>query len=566
MKELAVALRFVCSIQFWRMAVLWTLSLIFSYSYLSIGGLVSSLKPKSYPRCSPQLVRDPSTNSNPTRPVCIITGATSGLGKAAAHALSKNGFYIVLVGRSSDSLSKTMEEIKHGNKDAHLKSFLVDISSAQSILKFKASLLRWLSVSNLHPSIQLLINNAGILAASQRISSEGYDQMMATNFIGAFFLTKLILPLLRSSPVPSRIVNVTSFTHRSVLQMQIGKEIVFGNACSGSRYPCAHIYEHSKLCLLLFSYELHRQCRLMDKSPPVSVIAADPGAVDTNIMRELPSSLCRLALLGLQLLGLLQSPEEGVNSIIDAALSPQDTSGVYFFGGRGRTMRSSALSYDRKLAEKLWAVSCDLFREAQLDSEEETSQLISKSNRSKEHLKTNTNNNTTTYRTRPKTFNSGTNRRFDRRPPPASARDEPYFLPKLLFSEVGEMKRYSIHYDQRGNSKGTAEVVFKKQSDALHAIERYHGKCLDGKPMHIELVGANIVNPAIVPSPPIHIGILRSPKAGFKRRQESFAFPPRRRPRGHGGRDFERSQGQGNFWNKKASVEMLDADLDNFKF
>ncbi|KAJ9702227.1 hypothetical protein PVL29_004119 [Vitis rotundifolia] len=267
-KELREVLHFVFSLQFLRMALFWTLSLIISYLHLFIQRFPFSRKSNSYTRCPPE-------NTATFRPLCIITGATSGLGKAAAYALSKEGFYVVLAGRSSHLLSKTMVEIKEKNKNAHLKGFQVDLSSFHSILKFKGSLEQWLSDSNMHSSIQLLINNAGILATSCRLTTEGYDQMMATNYMGAFSLTKLLLPLLRSSPVPSRIVNVSSFTHLNVFDMQVDEGTITGKCFSRPKqYPCAHIYEYSKLCLLLFSYELHRQLGCMHNSRHVSVMYA----------------------------------------------------------------------------------------------------------------------------------------------------------------------------------------------------------------------------------------------------------------------------------------------------
>ncbi|XP_058074227.1 uncharacterized protein LOC131222976 isoform X5 [Magnolia sinica] len=325
------ALQFLFSVESWRMAVFWTLSLIFSYLHLLFRGIFQ--KSQSYPRRS----LHPSSE----QPICIITGATSGLGAAAAKYLSREGYYVVLVGRSSHLLSKTIQEIKQQQEDVHLKALQVDLSSFQSMLSFKSSLEQWLLDTNLHPSVQLLINNAGILATSCRFTAEGYDQMVETNYIGAFALTNLLLPMLKNSSTPSRIVNVTSFTHRCV-------------------------------CLLLFSYELHRQLFLMDPSHHISVMAADPGAVKTAIMREVPRHVSQLAFTVLKSLGILQSPENGVDSIIDAALAPREASGQYFFGGKGRTMKSSPLSYDAKLAEKLWASSCELLREAQLTMQEST--------------------------------------------------------------------------------------------------------------------------------------------------------------------------------------------------
>ncbi|EXB36901.1 Dehydrogenase/reductase SDR family member on chromosome X [Morus notabilis] len=348
--------RFVCGADFWRMAVLWAWFLVVSHLQILLPKLFSTSS-TTYPR---------STSFSFT-PLCIVTGATSGLGAAAAHSLSKEGFYVVLVGRSSQLLSKTMREIKTRNKHAQLKAFQVDLSLFPSISKFKVSLEQWLLDSNMHCSVQLLINNAGILATSPRLTAEGYDETIATNYIGAFYLTNLLLPLLKNSPMPSRIVNVTSFTHRSVSSIQVNKDAVSGNCFSRSkRYPYARIYEYSKLYLLLFSYELHRQLCLNDESHQISVIAADPGVVETNIMREVPSFLSRLAFIVLKLLGLLQSPENGVGSILDAALAPPDISGVYFFGGKGRTMNSSELSYNARLAQELWTTTSDLLLQSQL--------------------------------------------------------------------------------------------------------------------------------------------------------------------------------------------------------
>ncbi|KAL2475071.1 NAD(P)-binding Rossmann-fold superfamily protein [Abeliophyllum distichum] len=361
-KELRECLHIIFTVQFWRMAVLWTLALVFSYLKL-FSQTILLQKSKRYSRRSP---KDCISASAPvTRPVCIITGATSGLGAAAAYALSKEGFYVVLAGRSSELISKVTSDIKRRNNDACVKAFQVDITSFESILKFKSSLQQWLLDSNMHSSVQLLINNAGILATSRRLTSEGYDEMITSNYIGAFCLTKVLLPLLENSPSPSRVVNVTSFTHWSVQSMQVDRGTM--KCFSKSKcYPFARIYEYSKLCLLLFSYELHRQVGQMEKSHKLSVVAVDPGAVKTNIMREIPSSISQMSYIVLKILGLLQSPENAVCSILDAALAPPEISGVYFFGGNGRTLNSSALSYDVRLSTDLWDTSCNLFREFHL--------------------------------------------------------------------------------------------------------------------------------------------------------------------------------------------------------
>ncbi|KAH7651347.1 Short-chain dehydrogenase/reductase SDR protein [Dioscorea alata] len=364
------ALRMLLSYDFWRMAILWTLVLISSYFHLLLTARFPCIlrwhhRTRSYPRCR----FSSAPESIIKRPVCVVTGASSGLGAAAVRALASQGYHVVLVGRCLQLLQKTIGEIKQQDDDASLSAFEVDLSSFSSIKKFESGIKQWLLDSNLHPSIQLLINNAGILATSCRVTSDGYDQMMQTNFIGAFVLTNLLLPLLKISPVPSKIVNVTSFTHRCISNTDLNEGTLGGKIfdclpTSGS-YPSAHTYELSKFCLLLFSYELHRQLHLVDPSPNISVIAADPGVVETKIMREIPPIISELAFKALRIMRLLQSPETGVDSIIDAALAPSDASGEYFFGGRGRTIRSSKLSYNAQLGKNLWSRSMMLFEEVQ---------------------------------------------------------------------------------------------------------------------------------------------------------------------------------------------------------
>ncbi|XP_071702570.1 uncharacterized protein [Rutidosis leptorrhynchoides] len=371
LKELMEAMRFICTVSFWRMVFLWTFPLIISYIKL-LNQSIFYKKP-IYNRC-PVLPLPPTTSvstsyntSGKQLPICIITGATSGLGAATALALSKEGFFVVLVGRSSEKLFKVISDIRKQNKEAHLEAFQVDLSSFSSIMIFKNTLEKWLLNSNMHPSVQLLINNAGILATTSGLTFEGHDRMMGTNYIGAFSLTELLLPLLKESPVPSRIINLTSFTHRNVTSFRPGKEIISGTCFSKlNHYPCAQIYEYSKLCILLFSYELHRQRHLTEESKQISVMAVDPGAVKTNIMEEVPFFISQAAFFALRFLGLLQSPEDGISSILDAALAPSGTSGLYFFGGNGRTVDSSALSYNIKLSRELWNTSSDIFNESLL--------------------------------------------------------------------------------------------------------------------------------------------------------------------------------------------------------
>ncbi|XP_022874456.1 THO complex subunit 4A-like [Olea europaea var. sylvestris] len=131
---------------------------------------------------------------------------------------------------------------------------------------------------------------------------------------------------------------------------------------------------------------------------------------------------------------------------------------------------------------------------------------------------------------------------------------------KELFSEVGDLKRYTIHYDRSGRSKGTAEVVFSRRQDALAAVKRYNNVQLDGKPMKIELVGTNLNIPASGLPPAGAFGGSNVAPPSAQGRGGGFG-----RSRGTGrGRGFGRSRGRGRGRDEKISADDLDADLEKY--
>ncbi|XP_030537448.1 THO complex subunit 4A [Rhodamnia argentea] len=135
---------------------------------------------------------------------------------------------------------------------------------------------------------------------------------------------------------------------------------------------------------------------------------------------------------------------------------------------------------------------------------------------------------------------------------------------KELFSEVGDLKRHTIHYDRSGRSKGTAEVVFSRRTDALAAVKRYNNVQLDGKPMKIEIVGTNIATPAaatVVSN--VAFGNLNGFPRGGQARGGAIGRP-RGGASGGGRRPAARGRGRGRGRGEKVSAEDLDADLEKY--
>jgi NAD(P)-dependent dehydrogenase (short-subunit alcohol dehydrogenase family) len=269
--------------------------------------------------------------------VIIVTGANSGIGKVTALELAKMGTTVVMVARSRERGTEALADIKaeSGNDDVHL--MLCDLSSQTSIRHFAQAF------RDQFDRLDVLVNNAGAYYAKRQESVDGLEMTFALNHIGYFLLTKLLLDMLKES-APARIVNVSSGAQR------VGK-IDWDDLQRLQGYSGFEVYGQTKLMNILFTYELARRL----EGTGVTVNALHPGFVRTNFARNNYGLLGKIAMPLVQLFA--RSPEEGAQTSIYLASSPEveGVTGEYFVDEE--PARSAPISYDREAQQRLWEIS-----------------------------------------------------------------------------------------------------------------------------------------------------------------------------------------------------------------
>ena len=200
--------------------------------------------------------------------VCVVTGATRGIGRATAISLARRGAQVVLVGRDEARLDEVRREAERASS-SHVSCVRADFASLESVrLAAEEIARRW-------PALHVLVNNAGLNAGHRRASAEGYELTFAVNHLAPFLLTTLLLPGLTAG-APSRIVNVTSvFAHFGRLDLS---DVMFERR----RYSSTRAYNQSKLANVMFTTEL--AARLAGTGVSANCVA--PGLVATDLMRE----------------------------------------------------------------------------------------------------------------------------------------------------------------------------------------------------------------------------------------------------------------------------------------
>ncbi|WP_435196902.1 oxidoreductase [Natronomonas sp. EA1] len=282
----------------------------------------------------------------------VVTGANSGLGFETARGLASAGAHVVLACRRPDAGEAAAAAIDEAFPDASLEVRELDLASLDSVKRFARG------VRQAHDGLDLLVNNAGVMAIPRRETADGFEMQLGVNHLGHFALTGRLFDALRRG---SRVVSVSSIYHRQ-------GAFDFDDLQWEDSYDKWDAYARSKLANLLFAYELQR--RLDAEGVEMKSVAAHPGYAATNLQSRGPKEMgSRLRLLAMKAANALvaQSARKGALPTLYAATMPDVEGGDYYGPGGFRELRgypeqvaSTERSKDPVLAGELWRVSEEL--------------------------------------------------------------------------------------------------------------------------------------------------------------------------------------------------------------
>lgn len=265
---------------------------------------------------------------------CLVTGATSGHGRAVAHGLAAAGADVVLLGRDPEKCRTVQREIAEANDGKAPEILLCDLASLGDVERAAEE---YLATGR---ALDVLVNNAGLVALERQTSVDGHELCRAVNYLAMFALTLRLLPRVRES-APARIVNISSDTYK------IGR-IDFDDLDLEKRYSVSAAYANSKLAIVHFTLGLAR--RLAGTGATVN--AVDPGPVASNIGANNPGLLYALAKPMIK--HLFPSAARAARTAIQVACAPEltEVTGGYFRSGKQRERLGPA--EEQETTAELW--------------------------------------------------------------------------------------------------------------------------------------------------------------------------------------------------------------------
>jgi NAD(P)-dependent dehydrogenase (short-subunit alcohol dehydrogenase family) len=270
----------------------------------------------------------------------LVTGATTGIGRATALALAQKGAEVVITARDHAKAESTLAEIRAAAPHAKTDVLFADLSSMREVRRLADEYLAR------HPRLDVLVNNAGAILMQRILTVDGFEKTLATNHLAPFLLTNLLLERIKAS-APARIVTVASEAHR-------GGELDFDNLMLERGYRGMRAYAASKLANILFTLELSR--RLAGSG--VTANSLHPGVVASGFGQGEATGLFKWAFKLAK--PFLISTESGARTSVYLASSPEveGQTGLYF--DKCKPRHPTRRAQDPELARKLWDVSAKL--------------------------------------------------------------------------------------------------------------------------------------------------------------------------------------------------------------
>jgi NAD(P)-dependent dehydrogenase (short-subunit alcohol dehydrogenase family) len=275
-------------------------------------------------------------NDSTSAKVSVVTGANGGMGKVIAEELARRGDTVVLVCRNRERGEAAQAEVKSATGNDAVELVVADLSSQRQVRDAAAE------ITGRHDKLNLLVNNAGVFLALRAETEDQIEKTFATNYLGHFLLTDLLLDALKAG-APARIVNAASRTG--------GYKIDFEDLMLKKKYSAIPAASQSKLALVMFTLELAQHL----EGTGVTVNALHPGLVKSGIVKELP--LFMRTMLNL----VSTTPKKGARTAIYLATSP-DVEGVsgQFYGAKQKPMKLAEQANDPALRRRLWDESVEM--------------------------------------------------------------------------------------------------------------------------------------------------------------------------------------------------------------
>ncbi|RZK32311.1 MAG: SDR family oxidoreductase [Hymenobacter sp.] len=282
--------------------------------------------------------------------IILVTGATSGIGEVTARELARQGAHVILLARNRDKAERTQREIIATTDNSLVDIVIADLSVLQQVRDVAAQL------HDKYPRLDVLVNNAGLMFGAEReVSADGNEMTLATNHLGPFLLTSLLLDLLQKSPA-ARIVNVASMAYKF-------SKPTLDDIQSERSYSAMWEYGTSKLWNIMFTQELARRLRAHGITN-VTTNALHPGAVATGYGKQSGGWLSAVLALGRPF---MLSPEKGAETSIFLATDPSvaNVSGGYYSKKKPEPVKSSFNTPAN--SQRLWAMSEEITNTKFLD-------------------------------------------------------------------------------------------------------------------------------------------------------------------------------------------------------